>query len=739
MDEQIEPSAFCEELVQLSSNHLSSSTPLEVLLCILRLGRGNTTIESSSDQVVVNMTRTWPIGWKRKLDLHLNTNSSFDLLFTIAGESPFLDQELRNNMEFKRLNIFNELQLLISNRNLSNEMQSLIDQDNKCIEYSKSKIWIKQQLYYQNQKYNAWSNGDIPYLISSNRAVAVEYMIYITKEIQSYRSMNNDTGHLKICILEIAAGHGILSYLLAKQAAELHQNDDSTRYEVIATDFHDNIFKDLLQLPWFNALCTLGVLDFAVLSTKSTKISPLLHKGGPIGGCDLLFIVGNYAFDSFPIDLVYFNKENDQIFEINKGLNHSLPQSNEVPQEISMVENSKYILKKSNEIKYLKYKKLFQLFGSGVYQIPVAGETLLQAIHDSVVTSKPLLVRLVIGDCVVINDDRRWSSIPAAASAADYAVIDFDPPLISEENHVAFPVNPFTLGVVFHEIFRNDASHSDRKFMDLYSPFTSAFSVVLYSNGYSPDTRKRMKFTSLPLFISFPPYELSTLRAYVSEYRTKKPPFTASFYRFIVCILGKYDLVLFCELQYMILTSMKSHDARTRSELIADWIAISKRCIQEHYSINGFLDLGVSRTKIIHFLVALNSVTVGLHHAVILDACKQLLHYSFLYTNTIETVQRIYEGKSLIVCLSLHEAYLYCKLLALAPRSNENDEVIAKYVDVISADKSDVEYRDLLQPSYCLQCIAQGRDILILDKNNSRAPKIMKKINKLKNNIQNVI
>ena len=123
--------AFCNELVQVSGKYLGSFTPLEILLCILRLAR---------DKNVFTTSQTMPDGWRRKLDLYLTCNSEYDLLFTISSELSFLqkaeDEEMRLNIE-KRNNIFDELHLLISNISHINEANSFMDEEDECIVYSK--------------------------------------------------------------------------------------------------------------------------------------------------------------------------------------------------------------------------------------------------------------------------------------------------------------------------------------------------------------------------------------------------------------------------------------------------------------------------------------------------------------------------------------------------------------------------------------------------------------------------
>ena len=148
----------------------------------------------------------------------------------------------------------------------------------------------------------------------------------------------------RVCLVEIGAGHGILSYLLAKELRMRELNG-----VVICTDFHDTVFKKLLQLSWVREECVAGYLDFAVCGASATS-SSVCDNSLLSSGLDLLFsgmlcftymvwlylsilyaytayvflsitrhvevnsldcsfvydtlvIVGNYAFDSFPSKL----------------------------------------------------------------------------------------------------------------------------------------------------------------------------------------------------------------------------------------------------------------------------------------------------------------------------------------------------------------------------------------------------------------------------------------------------
>jgi hypothetical protein len=109
-------------------------------------------------------------------------------------------------------------------------------------------------------------------------------------------------------VIEIGAGHGSLSFLLSR---ELCSREYSTF--VLATDFHDKIFRDLVEIEWIKRLCALGKLDYAVCKATSESILgskfelTLLYSGKKIadlGPFDSIVIIGNYAFDSFPVDVI---------------------------------------------------------------------------------------------------------------------------------------------------------------------------------------------------------------------------------------------------------------------------------------------------------------------------------------------------------------------------------------------------------------------------------------------------
>lgn len=212
--------------------------------------------------------------------------------------------------------------------------------------YSKSSLWAVQQNYYRERGARAWEQGEVPSMISSNPFVADMYVRMIMGMALSYHkelakgnglSRNGEvkinsshpsaedihtrmkdevnkssySNKLRIAVVEIGAGHGLLSLLMARKFREIASTSSSLMRQncsdqtleskedltdcccrcmkrnvnknssknnhcnctcendgkkekgihsgefasscdvtVIATDFHSAVFEDLLQHPW---------------------------------------------------------------------------------------------------------------------------------------------------------------------------------------------------------------------------------------------------------------------------------------------------------------------------------------------------------------------------------------------------------------------------------------------------------------------------------------------------------
>jgi hypothetical protein len=151
--------------------------------------------------------------------------------------------------------------------------------------YRESALWSTQQHFYATRGAGAWECGEVPSFISSNSFVADMYVKMIVEVILKFyrkrrsgsvEKRNPDGSKLRIAVVEIGSGHGLLSLLLARKFREVmheplsfladpdcccgnskntdeHSSRDFSSYfdvTVIGTDFHSSAFKDLLLLPW---------------------------------------------------------------------------------------------------------------------------------------------------------------------------------------------------------------------------------------------------------------------------------------------------------------------------------------------------------------------------------------------------------------------------------------------------------------------------------------------------------
>jgi hypothetical protein len=204
------------------------------------------------------------------------------------------------------------------------------------IAISSAAMWTRQNIYYEKNQISAW-NQVVPFEISSNAFIANLYCDIIDQMALSYLRTSSQrspacpvsavsavsaASTVSVCVVEVAAGHGILSCLMARELHRRHRDSSCLSALTLCTDFHDGAFRQLLQLPWVQGQCRGGGLDFAVLKAEEGDMSTdssaeqapppppprlrRLYAGTDVhpDSFDIVIVVGNYAFDSFPVDVL---------------------------------------------------------------------------------------------------------------------------------------------------------------------------------------------------------------------------------------------------------------------------------------------------------------------------------------------------------------------------------------------------------------------------------------------------
>ena len=325
--------------------------PIQAVLASLRLYRENAVIAISDEDCRVSETGgsctelDGPVA--RKLALYASTVCGAEK-DSLLAEFPHLVNALkdRNNLLCKKRknsqieggltqhNVVTDAK--VSSENKHQSLQSHISnnsaRDHACTpcfkRYNESSVWTAQQTFYESRGAGVWERGEVPSLISSNSFVANMYVQMIIQMAEQhwlhqqnrnnakaqtnslvtedgYSGNSNSARKLRVAVVEIGAGHGLLSFLMAREFQQqlkrntkiqgstsnsspavdgtksnmkelsstclkidgINKTDNnptiSSRFDVtvIGTDFHSSIFQDLLLLPWirFAVSCSIPI------------------------------------------------------------------------------------------------------------------------------------------------------------------------------------------------------------------------------------------------------------------------------------------------------------------------------------------------------------------------------------------------------------------------------------------------------------------------------------------------
>ena len=197
------------------------------------------------------------------------------------------------------------------------------------VPFSQSKRWARQRMFYETEGVNAWLDSHVPCRISSNSLCAAQigkmalafYNDWISQQQQSVN------GSISLCeqnetltVLELGAGHGLLSYHLALWFEEILEErgcscgslaHQPNRICVIMTDFNEALLQSHMKKTPFRRLIDAGILEFAVLdggaeeheATDDCSPQPieLLCSKSRLGPGPL-FTIAHYFVDSLPCD-----------------------------------------------------------------------------------------------------------------------------------------------------------------------------------------------------------------------------------------------------------------------------------------------------------------------------------------------------------------------------------------------------------------------------------------------------
>lgn len=179
------------------------------------------------------------------------------------------------------------------------------------IPLSQSFIWNLQARFYESLGIDAWLSGVIPSKITTNAFMAKTY----ARMIAAYAL---DVQATELTIVELGAGHGRFGFLCVQHLVEMQEAGlfPVTNWKYVMTDVAERNIGYWQRHEALRPLVKRGVLDFARYEAGVDTAIQLRESGAIIGTANPvqnLVVIGNYFFDSLPIDV--WQADGEELYE----------------------------------------------------------------------------------------------------------------------------------------------------------------------------------------------------------------------------------------------------------------------------------------------------------------------------------------------------------------------------------------------------------------------------------------
>ena len=175
--------------------------------------------------------------------------------------------------------------------------------------FSESLIWQLNRDYYQQTGIEAWRGGTVPHNLTSNSMVGNTYAQLIFAFLKDLADKGQSDE--KVYILELGAGHGRFAFHVLKHLERLVSQTglNLPKYCYVISDIVEENLNFFLDHHQFKSFFEKGLLDVAYFDAVKSTTLELRYSKSTISSQDLnqpLLAIGNYFFDSLPMDLFYF-------------------------------------------------------------------------------------------------------------------------------------------------------------------------------------------------------------------------------------------------------------------------------------------------------------------------------------------------------------------------------------------------------------------------------------------------
>ncbi len=169
---------------------------------------------------------------------------------------------------------------------------------------SESMLWPLTRRYYEHKGPAAWSSGEIPFYVTSNPFVANCYAQIVLAFLRdALRVPGFVNPSQPIYIVEMAAGHGLLSFLFLRRFLPMLRSSSVRQLDVryVMTDIAESNLAAWEQSVALAPFRDEGVLDFAIFDGENSSELHLRRSGQrllPGRVENPLIVFANYILDS---------------------------------------------------------------------------------------------------------------------------------------------------------------------------------------------------------------------------------------------------------------------------------------------------------------------------------------------------------------------------------------------------------------------------------------------------------
>lgn len=187
-----------------------------------------------------------------------------------------------------------------------------------------SRLWDLERAYYGRQGLRAWSEGEVPFVITSNPMIAAAYAEVIVAFLRDCDAAGRLDRDRRVHVLELGSGSGRLGYSLLRHLRPLLAATSlrDLPVTVVLSDFEGANLEQLSASPRFRDDLADGWLDFAVVDVNSPGEVRTWRRDEPVAGAPLV-VVANYVFDSVPADV--YEVRNGSVHEVGLTIHATTP------------------------------------------------------------------------------------------------------------------------------------------------------------------------------------------------------------------------------------------------------------------------------------------------------------------------------------------------------------------------------------------------------------------------------